>query len=129
MILFSGVIFRWVVSITSMRNGTHYRKRVEDVRCPDINGLSDEHVHMLHRSYVDILGMRRSIETADLHASESRKALRGGMICWRDLRPTDFSRRASAIAYSQYKLCHLEGLIITLSCRGWPEGNLWRRGC
>jgi len=31
------------------------RKRVEDVRCPDVKGLPDDIYHILHHSFVDLL--------------------------------------------------------------------------
>ena len=51
------------------------RKRIEDVRCPAVKGLPDNIHHMLHHSFVDILKMRRSIESADVHIEASEKAI------------------------------------------------------
>ena len=51
------------------------RKRIEDVRCPAINGLPDDVYHMLHHSFVHILRMLRSIESADAHMDRSREAI------------------------------------------------------
>jgi hypothetical protein len=51
------------------------RKRVEDVRCPAVKGLPDDVYHILHHSYVEILKMRRSIESADVHVDMSRDAV------------------------------------------------------
>src|SRR5215469_6378202 len=51
------------------------RKRIEDVRCPTVKGLPDDIYHMLHHSFVDILKMRRSIETVDVLIDASRAAL------------------------------------------------------
>jgi len=51
------------------------RKRIEDVRCPNVKGLPDDVYHVLHHSFVDILKMRRSIETADMLIDTSREAV------------------------------------------------------
>ena len=51
------------------------RKRIEDVRCPAVKGLSDDVYHILHHSFVEILKMRRSIESADAHIDTSREAV------------------------------------------------------
>jgi hypothetical protein len=53
----------------------HRRKRIEDVRCPAVKGLPNDMYHMLHHSFVHILKMRRSIESADAHIDASMKAL------------------------------------------------------
>jgi diguanylate cyclase len=50
------------------------RKRIEDVRFPDIKGLPVDIVHMLHHSCVGILRMRRSIESADIVVALARAA-------------------------------------------------------
>jgi hypothetical protein len=50
------------------------RKRIEDVRIPDMKGLPDDIYHMLHYSYVGIVKMRRSIECADTHVEVSWRA-------------------------------------------------------
>jgi len=50
------------------------RKRIKDVRCPAVGGLPDDIYHMLHHSFVEILRMRRSIESADARIDESMKA-------------------------------------------------------
>ena len=51
------------------------RKRIEDVRCPLVKGLPDDVYHILHQSFVEILKMRRSIESADARIDESMKAV------------------------------------------------------
>lgn len=38
------------------------RKWIEDLRCPNVKGLPDDVVYILHHSLVDIVRMRRSIE-------------------------------------------------------------------
>ena len=48
------------------------RKRIEDVRCPTVKGLPDDIYQMLHHSFVDMLKMRRSIETVDALIDASR---------------------------------------------------------
>jgi len=53
----------------------HRRKRIEDVRCPVVNGLPNDIYHVLHHSFVEILKMRRSIESAYAHIDMSREAL------------------------------------------------------
>ena len=52
-----------------------FRKRIEDVRVPDVKGLPDEIYHMLHHSFVRILKMLRSIESVDAHLDASEKAI------------------------------------------------------
>jgi hypothetical protein len=54
---------------------TPRRKRLEDVRCPAVKGLPDDIYHILHHSFVEILKMRRSIESADAHIDTSREAV------------------------------------------------------
>jgi len=56
---------------------THCRKRIEDVRCPDVKGLPDDIYHILHHSFVEILKMRRSIESADTVIDKSTQAILG----------------------------------------------------
>jgi hypothetical protein len=51
-----------------------FRKRVEDVRIPAVNGMPDDIYNLLHRFYVGILRMRRSIERADTHLDASWRA-------------------------------------------------------
>jgi len=51
------------------------RLPVEDVRCPDVKGLPDDVYNRLHHSFVDILKMRRGIESADVHIYTSREAI------------------------------------------------------
>ena len=52
-----------------------YRKRIEDLRIPAVKGLSDDTYRMLHRTFVEIVAMRRSIESVDARLAESRKAI------------------------------------------------------
>jgi hypothetical protein len=52
------------------------RKRIEDVRCPAVKGLPNDVYHVLHQSFVDILRMRRSIESTDVLIKASRKVIR-----------------------------------------------------
>jgi len=51
------------------------RRRIEDVRCPTVKGLPDDIYHMLHHSYVDIVKMRKSIESLDVRIGASLKAV------------------------------------------------------
>jgi len=51
------------------------RKRIEEVRCPTVKGLSDDIYHILHHSFVHILKMRRSIESADVLIEASMEAI------------------------------------------------------
>ena len=46
-------------------------------RCalPAVKGLPDDIYQILHHSYVEILKMRRSIESADVHVDTSREAV------------------------------------------------------
>jgi hypothetical protein len=67
----------WGVPV--MESSAGHRKQIADVRCPDINGLSADIVHMLHHSFVGILQMRRSIESADLAVESGRKAATEGL--------------------------------------------------
>jgi hypothetical protein len=45
-----------------------------NVRCPQIEGLAPEIVHMLHKSFVGIILMRKSIESAQMRIDASREA-------------------------------------------------------
>lgn len=47
------------------------KERIDRVRCPRIEGLPHETIHMLHKSLVHIVNMRRSIETANLQRDRS----------------------------------------------------------
>jgi hypothetical protein len=49
---------------------------VDDIRCPAIEGLPPETVAMLHHSLVDIVHMRRSIESVKLRTRNSLDAAR-----------------------------------------------------
>jgi hypothetical protein len=51
------------------------RKRIEDVRVPAVKGLPDDVYHLLHRSFVGIVRMRRSIEAGDVALRSSAKAI------------------------------------------------------
>jgi hypothetical protein len=51
------------------------RKRIEDLRCPAVNGLPDDIYHILHHSFVEILKMRRSIESVDALIEMSKEAV------------------------------------------------------
>jgi len=51
------------------------RRRIEDVRCPAVKGLPDDVYHILHHSFVHILKMRRSIESADALIDTSMEAI------------------------------------------------------
>jgi len=51
------------------------RKRIEDVRCPAVEGLPEDIYDILHHSFVDILKMRRSIEMLDTSIDASWKAV------------------------------------------------------
>jgi hypothetical protein len=58
-----------------MNEGDDETRRVaEDVRIPVVKDLPDDIFHMLHHSHVDIVRMRRRIESADLHVIASAKA-------------------------------------------------------
>ena len=48
--------------------------RINHVRCPVIQGLDRDTVHMLHQSLVEIVHMRRSIERAELQIGRSLAA-------------------------------------------------------
>ena len=59
-----------------MSPGTpHRRKRIEDVRCPAVKGVPNDIYHILHHSFVEILKMRRSIESADALIDMSMKTI------------------------------------------------------
>jgi hypothetical protein len=62
-----------------MESSAGHRKQIADVRCPNIKGLPDDIVYMLHQSFVGILRMRRSIERADYAVESSRKAAIEGL--------------------------------------------------
>ena len=59
--------------------GPRRRKSIEDVRCPNVKGLPDDIYHMLHHSFVEILKMRRSIESADAHIDKSTEAAKDSL--------------------------------------------------
>jgi hypothetical protein len=64
---------------TLMESSAGHRKQIGDVRCPNIKGLPDDIVHMLHHSFVGILQMRRSIDRADFWIETGRKAAIEGL--------------------------------------------------
>jgi hypothetical protein len=66
------------------------RRSVDDVRCPNIAGLPADTVHTLHHSFVDIVQMRRSIESADLAVNSGRKAVKEGLILLEHLKAHGF---------------------------------------
>ena len=92
------------------------RKRIEDVRCPDVKGLPDDIYHILHHSFVDILKMRRSIESVDALIVVSEKSI----IETRDMLKRVLPIRDDA-ATSQARACRGEccslGSITTTSMR------------
>jgi hypothetical protein len=51
------------------------RKRIEDIRCPAVKGVPNDIYHILHHSFVEILKMRRSIESADALIDKSMKTV------------------------------------------------------
>ena len=50
------------------------RRTVADVRCPAINGLDDNIVHVLHHSMTTLVHLRRSLEVTDLQIKRSMDA-------------------------------------------------------
>ena len=50
-------------------------KRIEDLRIPAVKDLSDDTYRMLHHTFVEIVGMRRSIESAEFRVAQSWKAI------------------------------------------------------
>jgi hypothetical protein len=44
---------------------------IDHIRCPRIQGLPHETIHLLHKSLVHIVNMRRSIERANLQRDRS----------------------------------------------------------
>jgi len=54
---------------------TRCRKRIEDLRIPAVKGLPDDIYHMLHHSFVDIVRMRRTIESIDALIDQSMEAI------------------------------------------------------
>jgi hypothetical protein len=62
-----------------MESKAGHRKQIADVRCPNINGLPDGIVHVLHHSFEGILQMRRSIESVDLAVERGRNAAIEGL--------------------------------------------------
>jgi len=51
------------------------RKRIEDIRVPAVKGLSDDLYRILHGSLVDLLRLRRSIESTDVALRSSAQAI------------------------------------------------------
>jgi hypothetical protein len=64
----------WVCVMDSLNLRVRSRKRIEDVRIPAVKGMPDDIYHMLHRTYVGILKMRRSVERADAALNASLRA-------------------------------------------------------
>jgi hypothetical protein len=54
---------------------TRRRLRIEELRFPDIKGQPEETVRHTHRSFVRILRVVRSLETADSLVDSSRNAV------------------------------------------------------
>jgi len=50
------------------------RRTIADIRCPAINGLDDNIVHVLHHSMTTLVHLRRSLEVTDLQIERSRNA-------------------------------------------------------
>jgi len=51
------------------------RKRIEDLRIPAVKGLPDDIYHLLHHSFVDIVRMRRTIQSIDALIDQSQEAI------------------------------------------------------
>jgi len=51
------------------------RDLILDARCPAVTGLPDDIYHVLQHSFVDIVKMRRRIESGDALIDTSRKAV------------------------------------------------------
>jgi len=66
------------------------RSPVEDVRCPDVKGLPDDVYNRLHHSFVDILKMRRGIESADARIATSMEAILKSHVLLERLRDDGF---------------------------------------
>lgn len=49
---------------------------IDQIRCPAIQGMPRETVHMLHDSLVGLVYLRRSIEHTQLHVDRSLDAVR-----------------------------------------------------
>jgi hypothetical protein len=52
-----------------------HRRRTEDMCCPTVKGQTDDIYHMLRHSFVEILKMRRSIESMDALIEQSTEAI------------------------------------------------------
>ena len=66
------------------------QSRIDQMRFPVIEGLPTETVHMLHRSVVHIVQMRRSIERTRLQVSHSWDAAFDSMVLLGRLRREGF---------------------------------------
>ena len=55
--------------------GAHRRKGVLDLRCPRIDGLPVETVHLLHHSLTQLVVLRRSLEHSDTQLERARHAV------------------------------------------------------
>jgi len=56
--------------------GDSEHRTIDDIRCPKIKGLPRDTVLTLHHTMVQVVRMRRSIESARFHLDQSRCALR-----------------------------------------------------
>lgn len=52
----------------------HRRSSVEELRCPHIEGLPRDIVHLLHHSLTRLVFLRRSLEASDLQLGRARRA-------------------------------------------------------
>jgi hypothetical protein len=68
--------------------------QIADVRYPDINGLPADIVHALHHTFVGILLMRQSIESANLAVTSGRVAAIESRALLARLKAEDFYRAA-----------------------------------
>ena len=57
--------------VSVMDPGEWPKAFVDRIRCPRIKGLPPETIHLLHKSLVHIVNMRRSIERANLQRDRS----------------------------------------------------------
>jgi hypothetical protein len=52
---------------------TSSRRSVENLRCPAIQGLSPDTVHILHKSMTQLVRLPRSLEAADIQIERARE--------------------------------------------------------
>jgi hypothetical protein len=71
----------------------HTRKQVNDLRRPNIKGLPDDEVHLLHHSLEQIAWMVRSIEKTDQQLMRSYKALEQSRELLKRVRGEDYTSR------------------------------------